>query len=847
MTLAAWLTAAALGAGVAYGATWLHPRLRDARRQTLLLRAHAALLIAALLVLLAQFVLSDLSVSYVWAHTDASYPIAYRIAGLWGGEEGTVLLWAALVAAFALVVHRDARADAVRIRAAGLLVGASTALALVNVATRAFDATDAAQLALAPGGRGLADVLLTPLMVIHPPVQFVAYALVAPVAALAFASWTLPQDAQRERAWVAAAWPWARAAWLFATLGLGLGALWAYYVLSFGGYWAWDPVETSNLLPWLALTAFMHAGKQHAKFGDHRVSAPFLAVLAFALTLFATFATRSGWWVSVHAFTDPTNRFEPDAPARLLAILDAHMPTRMFIGYALATLLGASALFAARHLPRGRLVAALLVVAAAVAAFDPAWLLGVAFAAGSAIGKPAIGAGALLALLAGAPFLFAYLREDAPKRRRGMLDPRALMTAAVALISLALVVAFLLNLQVVNGPDRVLFDQRAPFLALPIVSLVTVMMARASLGERGAVALAAVGAVAGVVAWFAFPAARVLALAAPLLLAAVVATALKLAHVQGRAAPRVAQAAGVALLVAGFLAIFLWSNPVSAVPDALAPYAAGAGVVAGVVALLGAVAAFRARWFGVAFAGALAATIATGVGVVALALLLVARRAFAHPQATQRARGRGFLRAEAARIRETGIYAIHLALVVGLIGVAASTYNAERETLAAVVPGSEVMIGAHALVVGEPVVRFDEAGRVLEVIVPLTLDGNEARSAVFGWSGAPSHHYKGILDVARAPHEDVYVSPLAFRLPEGWVSANGPAMAQLDASAAPHVEAVSLSVSVLPLMSLVWGGLWGMIAGMTLALAGGTMATRDASVRHAAATAHAGDEDPAAA
>src|SRR5581483_10970782 len=587
MTLGAiLLLAAALLAGAALAA--------PGRWRLLLARAHATAVLLAFAVMLVAFLAGDLGYAYVWDHTRQDYALPYKLAGLWGGEEGTLLLWNAAVAAFLVLVLR--KEGALHRRAAGFLLAMGGALALVNLLAGAFDATDPAKLALAPQGRGLADVLLTPLMVIHPPVQFVGYALMAVPAAYALAGWWGPE--RDDRSWAGPAFRWARVAWLFATLGLGLGALWAYYVLSFGGYWAWDPVETSNLLPWLALTAFLHAGKGLTQRGDHPVAAPLLAFGAHALTLFATFATRSGLWVSVHAFTDPTNRFEPDAGLRLLAILGASPESRLLLGLLTATVLSGMALFALRH-ARGwglRLHAALLLALAGAAALDPAFVWGLALQAGS---LAPFGLAILAALLLGAPPVAVFLRAD-ESRRKLALDQRTLLSIAVALLAIGLAVALLLDVQVVNGPDRRLFDERAPVLVLPVIAALTLVLSVGPLGKRGATLLAGAGFLGGVAGFLLFPQARVLALAAPPLAAALAAALLKLAHVQGPAGGARLKAAGLLSGIASLLGLALWGNPPTwvsglAIPEGLSLALGFVGVALSALGLAGAFVAWRGR------------------------------------------------------------------------------------------------------------------------------------------------------------------------------------------------------------------------------------------------------------
>lgn len=801
-----------LGLALAAGALALAPT----RHRALATRAHAALVLAALALLTLDFLAGTLRHRYAWDHTRVDYPWHYRLAGLWGGEEGTVLLWNAVVAVAILFVSRGSHAHDVR--ATRALVVFSGALTLFNLLFGTFEATSATELARAPAGRGLADVLLTPLMVVHPPIQFVGYGLMSVPAAYAIASLWAPA---RDGDWAGLAFPWARRAWLFATLGLGLGALWAYYVLSFGGYWAWDPVETSNLLPWLALTAFLHAGKQRMRGQGHGTSSVLLAYGAFVLTLFATFATRSGLWVSVHAFTDPTDRFEPDAPARLLAILDAHLPTQAFLGLLSAAALVGVALWVARRM-RGvyaQAHASLLFVVAGAALLAPSTTWGALFHVGSLATPTSMGTGIILALLVGTPFALAYARADDPHAKLD-LSPRTLLAAAVVVLSVALGVTFLLNLQVVNGPDRAVFDARAPFVALPIASLITLMLALAPLGKRGAVALAAGSLALGFAAAWAFPQARVFALALPVCAGATLAAVLKLAHVQGATAPRAMRAAGAMLLLSGILGLVLWSNPPTYVAGVTLPQGAGValslvGMALSTVALLGSVATFRGNARAWSVAGALAGALALGYGVGALLALAALALVLREPAPVA---PRPFAR-EGVRVREMGIYLVHLAVILGLLGVAASTYSQEREVFAGVPLDAERAVGDYDVVVSGARVEMDEGG-LATLLVPLSLAKDGApvgeESLEFRWQPR-SAAYGGLLHVRRALSEDVYVTPLAFHTPDGWVGADSAAGAQVQD---PNVDAVTFSVAVLPLMSLVWAATWMMVLGMGFILAG---------------------------
>lgn len=819
-------------AGLAAGAALVSHALHEGRWQRVtefFTRAHAALVLGALLLLVVSFLAADLSYEYVWDHTRADYPFHYRLAGVWGGEEGTVLLWAGGVSALLLLVLRKGDGEAgLHRRAALLLMGFSACLAMVALLPGGLGETPEDRLLVAPQGRGLADVLLTPLMVIHPPVQFAAYALFAPVAAYVAASW-LGRPGKSADAWAGPAFQWARWAWLFATLGLGLGALWAYYVLSFGGYWAWDPVETANLLPWLALTAFLHAGKGFLRHRDHPLAAPLLAFGAFTLTLFATFATRSGLWVSVHAFTDPTDRFEPDAPLRLLGIVGAHEPTRLFLGLLSGIVAAGLALFLLHHArplrPPARhhlqAHAVVLLTWGGMAAADPAFAWSILFRAASLLpGGMTAGMAIVTGILLGLPLGALYLAREETHARHRALDARTLLGGAVALLALAAGVTFLLNLQVVNRPDRLLFDRRAPFLALPLVALLTLTLGLAPLGRRGAFLLAGLGVAGGVAGAILFPDHRVLAMSAPLLAAAALAAFLRLAHSQGRGAPTRLRAAGLALLLASVLGLAFWSNPPTRIlghdiADGTSLALGIVGFALSAVAFAGALAALRGKGRRVATAGAMCGSLALGyglgglLGMAALALVLRERGSF----------GPLDWRQERARVREAGTWLLHLSVILGLLGYAASTYSQQSATLTAVPLDGAATLGdtEFHLEGARAAAVADAEGLLLSLTIPLHVEraGRSAGESEvrFEWQG---DRYKGVLDVDRHLSRDVYVTPLAFHTPEGWVGADAAGSGRVGAQG---VDMVTFRIALLPLVGLVWTGLWVGLLGMAFILA----------------------------
>ena len=275
---------------------------RAARASRWITVALLALVTLVLAYLYAAFITSDVSIDYVWRYTREGHPLKYRLAGVLAGMEGSLLFWV-WVALVPWVYEeltwrrRGIGQDLLDWTRVGVLSMVGVLLYVLSLHD-IFRSTPADALLFYPDGYGLSPLLQTDLMVVHPPVVFIAYGLlVIPCAA------ALAHLVTGDRGWTRVSMWWGRAGWLFLTLGIGIGALWAYVVLGWGGYWGWDPVETSSLLPWLLLTAFMHAQLMNHRRGEYPIMAPVLGSLAFALVVFATFATRAGGlWVSVHTF-----------------------------------------------------------------------------------------------------------------------------------------------------------------------------------------------------------------------------------------------------------------------------------------------------------------------------------------------------------------------------------------------------------------------------------------------------------------------------------------------------------------------------------------------------------------
>ena len=250
-----------------------------------------------------SFVANDFTVAYVASNSNSALPVAYRVTGVWGGHEGSILLWTLILGVWTLGVTFFSRhlPDDMVARVLGVMGIVSTGFLLFTL----FTSNPFLRIFPAPAdGRDLNPLLQDPGMVIHPPMLYMGY--VGFSIAFSFAIAAL-MSGRLDAAWARWSRPWTTAAWAFLTVGIALGSGWAYYELGWGGWWFWDPVENASFMPWLVGTALIHSLAVTEKRGAFRSWTVLLAIVAFALSLLGTFLVRSGVLTSVHAFAvDPT-------------------------------------------------------------------------------------------------------------------------------------------------------------------------------------------------------------------------------------------------------------------------------------------------------------------------------------------------------------------------------------------------------------------------------------------------------------------------------------------------------------------------------------------------------------
>ncbi|MET0279072.1 MAG: heme lyase CcmF/NrfE family subunit [Pseudorhodoplanes sp.] len=262
--------------------------------------------------LTALYVTSDFSVANVFENSHSQKPLIYKISGVWGNHEGSMLLWALILGLFGALVAVFGRnlPDTLRSNVLGVQSWIAAAFQLFILAT----SNPFARLPQAPfEGRDLNPILQDVGLAVHPPLLYLGYVGLSISFSFAVAALI---EGRIDAAWARWVRPWTLAAWMFLTLGIAMGSYWAYYELGWGGWWFWDPVENASLMPWIAATALLHSAVVMEKRNALKVWTILLAILAFSLSLLGTFLVRSGVLTSVHTFAS-----DPSRGVFILAIL----------------------------------------------------------------------------------------------------------------------------------------------------------------------------------------------------------------------------------------------------------------------------------------------------------------------------------------------------------------------------------------------------------------------------------------------------------------------------------------------------------------------------------------------
>ena len=288
-----------VGAGIYAGSQKREDWTRVAERAVLVVFGFASLAMFALFYALAT---NDFTISYVAQHSARSMALGYRLAALWGGQAGSLLLWAWMLSAYgaaAIYTNRNSNRTLMPWVAACILANATFFLILTNFVTVPFERLPAAH--ILSDGNGLNPLLQHPVMMIHPLMLYTGFVGFAVPFSFGLAALV---TGELDTTWFRTTRRWTLFAWSILGVGLLLGGRWAYEVLGWGGYWAWDPVENAALMPWLAATAYVHSVMIQEKRDMLKIWNLILIGLTYGLCLFGTFLTRSGVVQSVHSFTN---------------------------------------------------------------------------------------------------------------------------------------------------------------------------------------------------------------------------------------------------------------------------------------------------------------------------------------------------------------------------------------------------------------------------------------------------------------------------------------------------------------------------------------------------------------
>jgi cytochrome c-type biogenesis protein CcmF len=284
------------------GARWREFALMNLARSTAV--AQLIFVAGSFAALIALHVSSDFSVANVFENSHSMKPLIYKITGVWGNHEGSMLLWVFILALFGGLVAMFGNNLPVSLRAHVLAAQgwiASAFYLFILLTSNPF-----LRLANAPiEGRDLNPVLQDPGLAIHPPMLYLGYVGFSISFSFAIAALI---EGRIDAAWARWVRPWTLVAWIFLTLGIAMGSYWAYYTLGWGGWWFWDPVENASLMPWLAGTALLHSLVVMEKRNALKVWTILLSILTFSLSLLGTFLVRSGVLTSVHAFANDPRR-----------------------------------------------------------------------------------------------------------------------------------------------------------------------------------------------------------------------------------------------------------------------------------------------------------------------------------------------------------------------------------------------------------------------------------------------------------------------------------------------------------------------------------------------------------
>ncbi len=816
----------------------------------------------AFFLLVYYFLEPNLGIHYVHGHTSTDYPWYYKLTGLWAGEEGTIVLWVWLISLSIIIEEAiqgwrakkagvDDKAVLLYdwIRTISMIILIAFFILLIN--TDVFKATTTLDLVSFPDGRGINRLLLTPLMIAHPPVEFAAYAFMTLPLASALA-YLITGD----RKWTDSSLQWSRLSWLFLSLGIGIGALWAYTVLGWGLYWGWDPVEVANLIPWIALTGFVHTQSYFRKRGQYSFLAPLLAVVTFVLIIFATFETRSGFVTSpLHAFTGPGTGLS-DPGDRLIAILEGNLGAGFFMMMMLAVLLVAGILFmwmfynirkregslkgAAGMFPSLYMIFLAILLLFAIVDVASFTSLGLRVSNLIGFGNKGIGLTILALLIIGIPILWIIYtsqekEEDTePVTLASVINDKTTMLVSVSIFTIWFVTTLLLMILGSEGLQPEVFESRLPLIIIPLMITLVVCLAWRYLGRQNSVYVIVALIIATFLAYYAVFSGNVFGAYIVVLIGALFAAIYRIFMMATgstrKTGKRSLQIAGLFLVIAGIIGMLFWSSLTRIIgfsPPVKPDLLIGAlGFLASAGAMIGGLFCLRGRSPLICIIGSILGILTLGyffvgsvISMIALLLILMSISAFSKDR----------LNVQSVRSVLGGVspHLIHLSIVLLLIGYAGSTYlMVEEDEDFLAYSGGALLVGIPVNFEGYELRLVDSHGIDVEgdgtfeeitAIAEITRDGTLIGEAEFHlWWMIPANpndaHYMLDVYVENTYYEDIYIIPDAMNTADDndWIWAHevtppGDTPRRFESD---DVQGVSFKIKTLPLMGALWGGLW---------------------------------------
>jgi len=822
------------------------------RLAQILLLVDFSVISATFLLMVYYFLSSNMTIYYVLRESRTDYALQYRLAGAWAGDEGSLLLWTWLLSLSSLLFFIWRKNDSeerahLRSLSSVILLIILAAFLCILLVSDPFRPTPPEYLAnpSTANGLGLSPLLLTPLTVVHPPLEFASYAIITIPFATAAAHLLSGKDK-----WTRISMQWTRSAWLFLTLALVIGALWSYTVLGWGGYWAWDPVQTANLTIWLPLTALVHAQLWNRRKGQFAHLAPALASIVFALTMFATFETRTGIIASVHSFI-ATGGVQEDLGTRLLDILGSGGATPPFFMLMAVSLLATAALFML-HFARirkreGRVSGVMAVVpwaflvvyltAIVWSVLDIRGIAGAVLIVAGAIsfGNEALGFALLAMVFIGIPLLWMLATspsdEASDEGPGSWISDDSAMSVALALFVLWTLVTLALMMLGANALSPAEFEGRLPFLLIPIGAVLFAILTWRLFTTRRLPAVLAILVVTILASYFLF-ASNIGALYFPLVLALVFAVSLRISKSWAPAIlSRSLRMAAMLTLISLLLAFVMWSSGITSLGLRQADLQTSVALdvilasisLAALVLLALAVSRFDMRlWVICTLVGAvlIGFIIGAALSLMALALVIHSRREFLQKPSHRRVSLTSILRGASPQL-------VHLGVALLILGYASSTYFASNHDVTSFTDRtSSIPSGYRFQLLNSSGVDIngDTFYEEITAIVDVSDGGGHlfTLSLKMMWQRGSGGFYHYVSDplIRSNLDGDLYITFTGFGAGSQNFTVNdqpdplthmGPYMTDN-----PTLMSVWFGVRENPLMASLWGGGWMMAAGICI-------------------------------